>query len=75
MGENKSLLSRILTWAIIAIVAVFALKLAVRLLGFVFGLFGIAVSLASFLLFTLGPVILLGWLLVKAWEAFRKEPA
>lgn len=75
MGENRSLLGRILTWTVIAIVGVFAIKLAVRLLGFVFGLFGIALGLVTFLLFTVGPLVLLGWLMMKAWAAFTKEPA
>lgn len=63
MGErNTSLLSRIITWTIIGIVALIVLKIAMRLLGLVFGL-----------LFTVVPILLIGWLAVKAWKAFSKE--
>lgn len=74
MNENKSLLSRIVTWTIIGILAVLAFKLATWLLGFLLGMAGMVVGIALFLLFTVGPILLLGWLAVKAWNAFTKEP-
>ena len=67
MSEKKSLFKQILTWTVVGILAVMALKLALGLLGMAFGL-------VSFLLFTVGPILLLGWLAVKAWNAFTKEP-
>lgn len=69
MGENnKSLFKKVLTWTIVGIVAVFALRIAFRLMGWAFGLI-------TFLLFTVGPLLLVGWLAVKAWNAFTKKPA
>ena len=66
--HDKSLLKQILTWTVVGIVAVLALKLAFKVLGMAFGL-------VTFLLFTVGPILLVGWLAVKAWNAFTKEPA
>lgn len=76
MSENGSLFGRILTWTVVGILAVIALKLAVRLIGFLVGLAGMVLGVAMLLLFTLGPIVLLGWLAMKAWKAFtREEPA
>ena len=76
MSDNRSLLGRILTWTVVGIVALIALKIAVRLIGFMIGLAGMVLGMAMFLLFTVGPIVLLGWLAVKAWKAFtRQEPA
>jgi hypothetical protein len=68
VGENSSLLATLVKWAIIIVIAVVALKL-------VLGLLGIVMGLAAFLLFTVAPVVLIGWLIMKAWQAFTKEPA
>lgn len=65
--ENKSLLKQILTWTVVGILAVLAIKLVLSLLGMAFGL-------VTFLLFTVGPILLIGWLAVKAWNAFAREP-
>lgn len=73
MSENGSLLGRIVKWTIIAVLAVIAFRIAVRLAAFVIGLAGMALGLAMFVLFTVGPLVLLGWLTVKAWRAFAKE--
>ena len=67
MAENKSLFKQIVTWTVVGIIAVLALKAILGLLGMAFGLVG-------FLLFTVAPVLLLGWLAVKAWNAFSKKP-
>lgn len=75
MSENKSLLSRIFTWVVVGILAILALKLAGWLLGFLFGLVGMVFGLAIFLVFTVAPILLLGWISLKAWRAFTKEPA
>ena len=66
--NNTSPLTQIITWTIVGILAILAIKLVLSLLG-------MAVGLAGFLLFTVGPIILIGWLAVKAWNAFTKEPA
>jgi hypothetical protein len=75
MTEERSALSRVVTWAIVGILAVVAVKLAVRLLGFFMGLVGLALGLVTFLLFTVGPIVLMGWLGLKAYRAFTREPA
>jgi ABC-type sugar transport system permease subunit len=67
MTEKKSLFKQILTWTVVGIVAVLAVKLALGLLGAAFGVVG-------FLLFTVGPILLVGWLAMKGWEAFSKKP-
>lgn len=67
MTEKKSLFKQVLTWTVVGIVAVLALKLVLGLVGAAFGLVG-------FLLFTVGPILLVGWLAMKAWEAFSKKP-
>jgi hypothetical protein len=68
VGDNNSLLATLVKWTIIIVIAVVALKL-------VLGLLGIVMGLAAFLLFTVAPVVLIGWLIMKAWQAFTKEPA
>ncbi|MFW6331311.1 MAG: hypothetical protein ACOC3J_06265, partial [Gemmatimonadota bacterium] len=75
MGEQKSLLSRIVTWTIIAVLAVLALKAAAWLLRFLIGIVGMVFGLAMFLLFTVGPILFLGWLAMKGWQAFTRKPA
>lgn len=65
--QDKSLLKQALTWIVVGIVAIMAIKLVLGLLGMAFGLI-------SFLLFTVGPIVLVGWLAMKAWKAFTKEP-
>lgn len=65
--HDKTLFKRVLTWTVVGILAILALKL-------IFSLLGMALGLIGFLLFTVGPVLLLGWLAVKAWNAFTKEP-
>lgn len=63
MGGNTSLLGQVVAWIIIGFVAIVAIKIVLGLLGMVFGL-------AAFLLFTVAPVLLVGWLVMKAWKAF-----
>lgn len=70
MSEEKSLLSRIVTWTIIGILAVLAIKLALRLLAFLVGVAGAILGLIVFFLFTVGPILLVGWLGVKAYKGF-----
>lgn len=67
MTEKKSLFKQIVTWTAVGIVAVLAIK-------FVLGLLGAAFGLVGFLLFTVGPILLVGWLAMKAWAAFSKKP-
>ena len=76
MSENRSLFGRIVTWTVVGLLVLVALKIAVRLAGFAIGLAGMVLGVAMFVLFTVGPIVLLGWVAVKAWKAFsREEPA
>ena len=76
MTENGSLLGKVVTWTIIGILAVIAFKIALRLIGFLMGLAGMLMGMVMFLVFTVGPLVRLGWLAMNAWKAFvREEPA
>jgi hypothetical protein len=68
VGDNNSPVATLIKWAILVVVAVVALKL-------VLGLLGIVLGFAAFLLFTVAPIVLVGWLIMKAWQAFTKDPA
>lgn len=75
MSENKSLLSRIVTWTIIGVLAVLALKVLGHLLGILIGLAGMVFGVVTFLLFTVGPIALVIWLGMKGWNAFTRPAA
>lgn len=62
---DKSLLSKMITWFFVALLAIAALKLA-------FWVFGAALGLGAWLLFTFGPVLLVGWLVVKLYRAMTR---
>ena len=65
--ENQGItLGKVLTWIVIGIVAIIVIKLALSLAGFVIGLGFMA-------LFTLGPIILIGWLILKVLRYFSRE--
>jgi hypothetical protein len=57
-GNNGSLLGRLITYLVVAVVAIVAIKLALWA-------FGAALGLGFFLLFTVGPLLLVGWVVVK----------
>lgn len=74
---NGSLLAKILTWTIIGVVAIVAIKAALWLLGLVMGVLSATVGLLGLLLAIALPLALiagLGWVAVKAVRAFRKSP-
>lgn len=75
MNDKPSVLSRAITWLIIGILAIIAVKVALRLLAFLLGMLGMVFGIAMFLLFTVAPIILMGWLALAGWRAFTKEPA
>lgn len=62
--DNGFTLGTLVKWTLLGFIALFALKLVLGLLGSVFG-FAMAV------VFTLGPIVLLGWLTLKAIEWLR----
>lgn len=55
---DRSLLGTIISWFFVALLAIAALKLA-------FWVFGAALGIGTWLLFTVGPILLVGWLVVK----------
>lgn len=65
--ENRSLAGKLLTWFLTALLVIAAIKLTFFLLGATMGL-------VSFLLFTVGPILLVGWLVVKLVGFFTREP-
>lgn len=58
-------LRKVFTWAVVAILAVVALKLLFRLLMVLLGV-------GSFLLFTVAPIVLIGWLVIKGIQYLRR---
>jgi hypothetical protein len=59
-GGGESLLGRLITYTVIALVGIVVLKMA-------FWVFGAALGLGAFILFTVGPILLVGWVIVKIW--------
>lgn len=66
-SSEKSVLGKLITWIVVAIVAIAALKLA-------FWAIGMMVGIGSFLLFTLGPIVLVGWLVMKLVRGLNGRP-
>lgn len=56
-GE-KTLLGKLVTWLFVALVAIAVLKMA-------FWVVGVAFGLGAWLLFTLGPILLVGWVVIR----------
>lgn len=56
------MISSILTYLIVGLVAVVGISIALAVVGTVFGL---ALGLAKFLLFTVGPILLIGYVVVR----------
>ena len=57
-NDEKSTLSKLITWFFVALFAIAALKLA-------FWVFGAALGIGALLLFKIGPILLVGWLVMK----------
>lgn len=64
-GE-KSFLSKVLTWVFVALLAIALVKLA-------FWVFGAALGIGAWLLFTVGPILLVGWLIIKVYRALCRD--
>lgn len=65
MGEGTFWVTRLLSWFVLAVMAIIALKLAAWVAG-------AAVGLVFFLLFTVVPLVVAGWLIVKFIRLFRR---
>lgn len=66
MTNGTSLIAKLLTWMVVGLLAIVALKLA-------FWVAGMAMGLGFALLFTVGPIILVGWLFVKLFRFFTRD--
>lgn len=61
-------MGKLLYWAVLFVVGIVALKVFFVAVGIAFGL-------AAFLIFKVLPVVLVGWLVVKAWRIWKEKPA
>lgn len=59
--NGGTLLGRMVTWFFVALLAIAALKLA-------FWVLGAAVGVGFWLIFTIGPILLVGWLVMKLFR-------
>ncbi len=64
-NEEKSLLGKLITWIVVALVAIAVLKLA-------FWVVGVAFGLGAWLIFTFGPILLVGWVVMKIIRYFNR---
>ncbi|MEX2571155.1 MAG: hypothetical protein WD737_07595 [Gemmatimonadota bacterium] len=67
-NERNGILKKIVVWTAIGLMAIVALKVILAIAGFVIGIGFLA-------LFTIGPILLVGWLVVKALRYFTRDPA
>jgi hypothetical protein len=63
---KRSSLGTAVTWLLAGLVAILALKVA-------WVLAGAAIGLLFFGIFTLGPIVLVGWLVLKALRHFARD--
>jgi len=74
MGESRrpSLLAQIVTWTVVGVLALVALKVVVAALRVLANVFGILVGVLLTLTFTILPIAVLGWLVMKLIERLRR---
>ncbi|MEX2584365.1 MAG: hypothetical protein WD766_13940 [Gemmatimonadota bacterium] len=65
-GNGSGMLGRIGTWFVIGVVAIVALKVGLVVAAF-------TIRLGFVALFTLGPILLIGWLVIKALRYLTRE--
>lgn len=63
--DGRSTLGTLLSWFLVALLAIAALKMALWV-------FGAALGMGTWLLFTVGPILLVGWLAVKLFRFFTR---
>jgi cell division protein FtsW (lipid II flippase) len=64
------MLGTLLTLFLVGLVALFAIGIALSLIGAVFG---IAFGVAGFLLFKVAPILLVGWVILKVIDRARNR--
>jgi uncharacterized membrane protein (Fun14 family) len=65
-GNGGSKIGTVVVWFVVGVAAILGLKLALVLLG-------VFTRFALFALFTVGPVVLVGWLVLKALRYFSRD--
>jgi len=65
-NSEKSFAGKVTTWIVVALLGIAVLKMA-------FWVFGAALGIGGFLLFTIGPIILVGWVIMKVVRYFGSE--
>lgn len=63
--DCRSPLGTLLSWFLVALLAIAALKMALWV-------FGAALGIGTWVLFTVGPILLVGWLAVKLFRFFTR---
>ncbi len=63
---NGGILKTVAIWLIVGVAAIVGLKVALVTLGLV-------TRVALFAIFTLGPILLVGWLVLKALRHFTRD--
>jgi hypothetical protein len=66
-GNGSSLLGKMVTWFVVGVLAIVALKVG-------FAVAGVVLRLGFIALFTLGPILVIGWILVKLVRYFTRGP-
>ena len=72
-NTEKSLLSTLITWTIVIVAIIVGIRLVFWLLGLVMGVVGAVVGIVTFLAFTVLPIIIVGWLIMKAFGYVRNR--
>ena len=65
---ERSKLARWITWLIVGVVVLVLMRLLL-------GLLRVSVGILGWLLFTIVPLILLGWLATKLWDRYQRRRA
>lgn len=65
---ERSKLARLITWLIVGVVVLVLVRL-------VFALLRVSVGIVGWLLLTVVPIILLGWLATKLWDRYQRGRA
>ena len=67
-GNGQSTFGRIVKWLVVGFVAIVAFRVGLFLLG-------AALKASLFVIFTLGPIVLVGWLVIKFLRWISQSPS
>ncbi len=71
--RRPSRLAEIVTWLVVGILALLALRIAIGVLRVLGAVFGIVLGVLLTLTFTILPLVVLGWLVMKLIERLRRH--